>query len=154
MKKTFISFIATIIGCLLLFTFVGCTKNDEEVPAGSGESIMTGISAHFNTEYETLKGNENIHIYRLKTGQTYEFVVSPLHRGSKDVKLGKGGVEAYYDTRLLSFEEGEYLDEPDSEATPTDDFPYYFTCCDTTAFTEIFVVANSFWCKVAVIIEN
>ena len=154
MKNNLISIFSTIIGCLLLFAFVGCTKNDEEAPAGSGESVMTGISVHFNTEYKILKGSEDIRIYRLKIGQTYEFFVSPLHRGSKDVKLGKGGVEIYYDTRLFAFNEGEYLDEPDSAATPTDDFPYYFTCYDTTAYTEIFVVANNFWNKVAVIIEN
>lgn len=68
--------------------------------------------------------------------------------------LGKGGVEIYYDTRLLAFDEGEYWDDPDRDATPTDDFPFYFTCCDMPAYTEIFVVANGFWCKVAVIIEN
>ena len=154
MRRTFIALILTIIGYLLLFALVGCTKNGEEVPSGSDESIVTGIYAHFNAEYETLKGNEDICVYHLKTGKTYEFYVSASFKGSKDVHLNKSSVKVYYDTHLLAFDEGEYLDEPDSDVTPTDGFPFYFTCYDTPAYAEIFIVADGYWYQVAVIIEN
>ena len=150
MKKTFIAFVSSIIGCLLLFSLVGCTK---EQPSGSGESIVTGIYARFNTEYETLKGSENIDVYHLKAGETYELYVSVSFKGSKDVRLNKSSVKVYYDTQLFAFDEGEYLDESDGE-TPTDGYPFYFTCYDTPSYTEIFIVANGYWCKVNVIIEN
>ena len=152
MKKFLTAVVTTMLSCILLVAFVGCS--DKEVPAGSGESVITGITSHFNTEYDTLKGSENIRVYRLKTGETYEFYVKVSHRGSQNVRLGKGAVEVYYDTQLFAFDEGEYWDEPDSAATPTDEFPFYFTCYDALGYTEIFVVANSYWCKVAVIIEN
>lgn len=156
-KKWLIAFISLacalfIASAVILGVFLAHKK--EEAPAGSGDSVVTGIYGRFNTEYETVKGNETLRVYRLKTGETYEFYVSFSFRGSKYVMLGKGGVEIYYDTRLLAFDEGEYWDDPDRDATPTDDFPFYFTCCDMPAYTEIFVVANGFWCKVAVIIEN
>ena len=155
-KKWLIVFIALACALLIVSTAilgVFLTREDE-APAGSGESVVTGIYARFNTEYETLKGSENIRVYRLKTGQIYEFYVNVSHRGSKDVRLGKGDVEVYYDKQLLAFDEGEYWDEPESAATPTDEFPFYFTCYDMLGYTEIFVVANSYWCKVAVIIEK
>ncbi len=155
-KKWLIAFIS--LACAFLITtavILGIyLTRKEDAPAGSGESVITGIYGSFNTEYETVKGSENIRVYRLKTGETYEFYVLASFRGSRYVMLGKGSVEIYYDTQLLAFDEGEYWDDPEREATPTYDFPFYFTCYDIPAYTEIFVVANGYWCKVAVIIEN
>ena len=73
--------------------------------------------------------------------------------GCKDPRLGKGDVKIYYDTRLFTFDEGEFS-EGDRESTPVDLYPFYFSCLDTPAYTEIFVTAVGFCCKVAVIIEN
>ena len=66
--------------------------------------------------------------------------------------LGKGDVKIYYDMRLFSFDEGEFGEEP-GETSPLD-CPYYFTCLDTAAYTEIFVTAAGFWSKVAMIIDR
>lgn len=155
-KKWLIALIA--VACALLIATavilgVFLTRQEEALP-GSGDSVLTGIYCRFDAEYETLKGSENIRVYRLKAGETYEFYVLADFQGSKYAMLEKGGIEIYYDTRLFAFDEGGYWDEPDREATPTYDFPFYFTCYDTPAYTEIFVAANGFWYKVAVIIEN
>ena len=157
-KKWLIALIAiatalVILAAVLLSVFL--TRESEEVKDGSGEVVITGISASFDdADYEYLDGNERLKVYRLKSGETYAFYVKMTWRGSQYVALGKSGVEIYYDTQLFTFDEGEYWEEPDRDATPTYDYPFYFTCLETAAYTEIFVTASGYWCSVAVIIEN
>ena len=70
------------------------------------------------------------------------------------MKLRQPGVNLYYDTQLFTFDAGEYWEEPDRDDTPTDEYPFYFTCHNIETYTEILVTADSYWYKVAVVIEN
>lgn len=155
-KKWLIAFIALACALLIAATaLLGVFLTQREVSAGGdGPSVITGITAYFDAQSDTLKGSERVSVFHLQTGEKYKFYVAPSFRGSRDVRLGKGYVQVYYDTRLLTFDEGEYWEEQDRENTPVYDFPFYFTCSDTPAYTEIFVTAIGYWYKVAVIIEN
>ncbi len=154
-KKWLIGLIAIatallITAAILLGVFL--TREKELPLPGSGDSVITGVGAGFKAESETLKGSEKTEVYHLKTGERYEFSVWLNFRGSKNPRLGKGDVKIYYDTRLFTFDEGEFS-EGGRESTPVDLYPFYFTCLEPPAYTEIFVTAVGFWCKVAVIIE-
>ncbi len=156
-KKWLIGLISLIIalivvGSILIAIFM--THNNEVVKDGSGEVEILGIGASFNAQYEELDGNEKLKVYHLKTDETYEFYVRLYHRGSKDVRLSKSSVNIYYDTQLFTFDEGEYWEEPDRDDTPTDEYPFYFTCLKMETYTEILVTADNYWCKVTVIIED
>lgn len=141
-----------VVGSVLIGIFI--TYNNEIGKDGGGEVEILGIGASFNAQYEKLDGNEKLKIYHLKTGETYEFYVHLYHRGSQDVRLSKSGVNIYYDTQLFTFDAGEYWEEPDRDGTPTDEYPFYFTCLNIETYTEILVTADSYWYKVAVVIEN
>ena len=156
-KKWLITLITLACALLIAATVLLCTflnRAEEPPPGGGGESVLTGITAGFNAEYETLNGPEKIRVYRLKTGERYEFTVRPIQRGSNQIVLSKTGVDVYYDKQLFEFDEGDYFEGDEREGTPTDEFPFYFTCNVSTAYTEIFVKAAGYWCKVNVIIEN
>ena len=154
-KKWLIGLIAIaaallIAAAILLGVFL--TREKELPLPGSGDSVITGVGAGFNAESETLKGSQKTEVYHLKTGERYEFSSWLNFHGSKNPRLGKGDVKIYYDTRLFTFDEGEFS-EGGRESTPVDLYPFYFTCLDIPAYTEIFVTAVGFWCKVAVIID-
>ena len=148
------------LGCLVavllaaaIFLGVFLPRADRSGIVGGGDVEILGIEASFHAEYETLKGDVPLKVYHLKAGETYEFYVRLLHRGSRDVSLGKGSVRVYFDTRFFSLDEGEYWEEPDRDATPAEEYPFYLTCSDRAAYTEIFVTAGEYWCKAAVVIE-
>lgn len=156
-KKWLIGLIALATALVITTVVLLCVfipRQDEEVNLGAGEVEILGISAAFDAQHEVLDGDERLTVYRLKTGQTYAFRVNLQHRGSKDVMLYKSSVNIYYNPSLFTFDEGEYLEEPDRDQTTTYDYPFYFTCLDSTGYTEIFVVAEGYWCSVSVIIEN
>ena len=155
-KKWLIGLIAIaaallITAAILLGVFL--TREKELPLPGSGDSVITGIGAGFNAQSESLKGSEKLEVYHLKSGERYSFSVWLNFRGSKNTRLGKGDVKIYYDTRLFDFDEGEFS-EGGRESTPMDLYPFYFTCLESPAYTEIFVTAVGFWYKVAVIIDN
>lgn len=139
-----------IFATVLLAVFL--TQGKEEVRLGAGDPVMTGVIGYFNANSETLNGNERLEVYHLKSGETYEFRVRPIYRGSRSMMLGKGGVNIYYDNKLFTFDEGEYRKA--GVYTPADQCPFYFTCLGAAAYTEIFVSAEGFWCKVAVMIDD
>ncbi len=156
-KKWLIGLISLVVALIIASSVllgVFLARGNESESVGGGETEILGIGAGFNAEYEELDGDEKLVVYCLQAGETYEFYVRLYHRGSRDVKLGKGGVEIYYDTRLFAFDEGEYWEGPDRDDTPADEYPFYFTCLDTAAYTEILVTAEGYWCKAAVVIEN
>lgn len=140
-----------VIGSVLIGIFI---KHESDMRNGGGEVQILGIGASFNAQYEELEGNEKLIIYHLKAGKTYEFYIRLYHRGSQDVRLGKGGINIYYDAQYFTFDAGEYWEEPDRDDTPTDEYPFYFTCLNMETYTEILVTTDSYWCKVAVVIEN
>lgn len=150
-----VSLVAALIvaGSVLLGVFLDRGNIGGDV-IGGGDVEILGIGASFNAEYETLDGDEKLKIYHLKTGETYEFYVRLRFRGSRDVRIAKSAVKIYYDTRFFTFDEGEYWEEPDRDDTPTDEYPFYFTCLETTAYTEILVIADGYWCKAAVVIDD
>ena len=156
-KKWLIGLIALVIaiiaaGSILLGVFLA--GRGEEPLNGGGEVEITGIGAGFVAESELLDGDGALCLYTLQAGEKYAFYVRLYHRGSRDVRLGKGGVRIYYDTQFFAFDEGEYWEEPDRDATPADEYPFYFTCLDTAAYTEIVVIAEGYWCKVPVAIGH
>ena len=156
-KNKYLIGLGSLLAALLIASSVllgAFLSRNDEVRSGSGGAEILGIGADFDSEYETLGGDEELKVYRLTAGETYEFYVRLYHRGSQDAVLDKGGIEIYYDTQLFTFDEGEYWEEPDRDATPADSYPFYFTCLDTAAYTEIVVVADGYWCKVAVIIGD
>lgn len=154
-KKWLVGLIAASVAFVIVAAILlGVFLTREELPLpGSGDSVITGIGAGFDARSESLKGSEKLEVYHLKSGERYSFSVWLNFRGSKDTRLGKGDVKIYYDTRLLDFDEGEFS-EGGRESTPVDLYPFYFTCLDVAAYTEILVTATGFWCKVPVVIEN
>lgn len=156
-KKWLTGLIALVTALIVTTVILLCVfipRQDEEINLGAGEVEILGISAAFDAQHEELDGDERLSVYHLKVGQTYAFIVNLQHRGSKDARLYKSSVDIYYNPYLFTFGEGEYLKEPDRDYTPTDGYPFYFTCLGSTGYTEIFVVAAGYWCSVSVIIEN
>lgn len=152
-----ISFVMALVVATVAIASVLLTRrtvDDEEVNFGGGEVEILGISAHLNAPHETLEGDNRLSVYRLQAGETYELYVNYIHRGSRDVRLPKVNVEIYCNAELLSFDEGDYMEEPDRDNTSTFDHPFYITCLGTAGFTKILATTEEYWCSVAVIVDN
>lgn len=154
-KKWLITLVALVVALLVVSSvFLGIFLTSSKEPTTVGEDAeILGIEACFLAESETLKGDEPLQVYHLKAGETYALYVRLRHRGSKDVTLEKSAVKLCFDARFFLFDEGEYWEEPDRDATPSEAYPFYFTCLDAAAYTEILVIAGGYWCRVAAIIE-
>ncbi|MCH5148145.1 MAG: helix-turn-helix transcriptional regulator [Clostridiales bacterium] len=162
-KKWLITLIA-LAGALLIETavFLGVVLNWKHHEAGYNR-IITGITADFavnSDEYEEVsdynyvqEGKNEIKVYHLKVGETYKFYTKPTWLGSETVAFPKSAFNVFYDSYLLTFDEGDYNGEV-PEYTYSDEFPFLFTCVYAPAETEIYVTAYQYYCKVKVIIEN
>ena len=165
-KKWLIVFIVlatalSIASAAILGAFLNRIRRDELI--GGGDVTITGITAYFavnSDEYKELadheyvkEGNNYVEVYHLKKGETYKFFAVPTWRGSKMVAFPKLAFKIFYDTELFDFDEGWYYEE-ESQQTYSYDSPFFFTCGDQAAETEIYVVAYEYFCKVRVIIEN